>query len=213
MDELIESIYQGILFTPLLEWLAVLTSILYVVFAARQKMITWFFAFVTSVLYVYLCFISELFIETLLQLFYVAMAIYGWQQWKKHDTMGFKGADEGELQTATKIQSWGLRKHLIISVAGLIGTFTLGFIFQTFTNQHHAFLDAFTTVFSLFATFMVTKRVLENWLYWIVIDAASVYLYYDRGLKLSSLLFVLFTLLAGFGWVKWYLAYRKAQKA
>jgi nicotinamide mononucleotide transporter len=182
---------------------------LYVIYAARQRMITWVFAFITSALYVYLCFINELYIETLLQLFYVAMAIYGWQQWKKHENLGVKGADEGEMPPAQLVISWKWKQHFILIAAGVVGTGTLGIIFQTFTGQENAFLDAFTTVFSLFATFMVTRRVLENWLYWIVIDAASVFLYYNRGLKLSALLFVLFTILAIYGWIKWFLIYRK----
>lgn len=208
MKELLESIYQGILFTPLLEWVAVLTSIMYVILAARQNISCWYFAFLTSSLYVYLCFTNQLYIETVLQLFYVLMAFYGWFQWRKHENMGIKGAEESETPALNLIRTWPLKYHALVLSAGVVMTLIFGMIFRNLTDQQNAFIDAFTTVFSLVATYMVTSRVLENWIYWVVIDIVSIYLYYERGLKLSALLFVIFTLLAIFGFFKWLRSYK-----
>ena len=85
----------------------------------------------------------------------------------------------------------------------------LGYIFAYFTNQANPFVDAFTSVFSFTATFMVTKKVLENWIYWIIIDAISVYLFYSRELYVTAGLMCLYSLIAVFGLVKWYLIYKR----
>jgi nicotinamide mononucleotide transporter len=64
-------------------------------------------------------------------------------------------------------------------------------------------IDSFTTVFSVISTFMLTKKILENWLYWVVIDIVSVYLYFSRELHLTSLLFILYSIIAIFGYFSW----------
>ncbi len=71
------------------------------------------------------------------------------------------------------------------------------------------YADAFTTVFSLAATFMVTRKVLENWIYWIIIDIVSTYLFASRDLYLSSALFVLYTVIAVFGFFNWSRIYKQ----
>ena len=74
-----------------------------------------------------------------------------------------------------------------------------------YTSADFAYLDTFTTVFAVFATYMLTKKVLENWLYWIVIDTVSIYIYINKGFYLTAILFVIYTILA-------YIAYRQWKK-
>ena len=205
MNDWLESIYQGILFTPILEWIAVFAGVLYVIFAARQRMVCWFFAFVSSAIYVWLCFENQLYLETILQVFYVLMAVYGWQQWVKAEK---RTLAEDEQEELVLIKQWHWRYHMLTLLLGGILTLGLGYYFEAALAQKNDYLDAFTTVFSFVATFMVTARVLENWLYWIVIDAVSIYLYYTRDLKLSALLFMFFTILAVYGYFKWQKANR-----
>ncbi len=204
MEELLESIYQGILFTPILEWVAVFAGVFYVVLAARQKMACWFFAFVSSTIYVWLCFSNQLYIESALQVFYVVMAVYGWREWNKqnHNT-----------QERSHVIFWKWKNHLIFIFVGGLATLGLGFFFQSFTDQQNAYIDAFTTIYSLGATFMATRRILESWIYWIVIDAISIYLYYMRGLQLTSVLFIFFTILAIIGLIQWFRDYKKKSVA
>jgi len=96
-----------------------------------------------------------------------------------------------------------ITKHLLILLIGALLTFLMGFYFTIYTNAAMPLVDSFTTVFSVFATYMVTKKVLGNWLYWIVIDAVSVYLYFSRDLHLTSLLFMGYTIIAIFGYFSW----------
>lgn len=118
------------------------------------------------------------------------MAFYGYYHWNKK---------EQSLQ----ISEWSIGKHLFILVIGTILTFLMGFYFATYTNAKMPIVDSFTTVFSLFATYLIAKKILGNWLYWIVIDAVSVYLYFSRDLHLTSLLFMAYTIIAIFGYFSW----------
>jgi nicotinamide mononucleotide transporter len=186
-----DSLWDGIVATSIWEWLAFVTGILYVILAAMRHISCWTFAFISSVLFVYLCFTGELYLESILQLFYVVMAIVGWVSWNSSKSKG------------KKIHRWTTGQHLANLIISGIAAFVLGWLFDTYTGQKAPYIDAFTTVFSLAATFMVTRRVLENWLYWIVIDIFSVYLYSGRGYELLGLQMVIFTVLALFGYLSW----------
>ena len=173
-----------------IEFVAVFFSILYVILAAKESIWCWGAAAISVILYIYICFFAQLYPETGLQVFYLFMAFYGFYHWNKK---------EQKLQ----ISEWSISKHLFIVALGTILTFLMGFYFATYTNAKMPIVDSFTTVFSIFATYMVVKKILGNWLYWIVIDTVSVYLYFSRDLHLTSLLFMAYTIIAIFGYFSW----------
>ena len=194
-----ESVWEGIKATSLIEWLAVGSSIAYVILVAKRLIICWLFAFIGSTLFVYLCYTGNLYIESILQLFYVAMAIVGWLSWKRSSPEN------------TSIKIWGINKHILNIVLSGVLSLVLGFIFDTYTNQANPYVDAFTTCYSLSATFMVAQKVLGNWIYWIVIDLVSIYLYAQRDYNLTAVQYGIFTILAVFGFIAWHNEY-KSQK-
>lgn len=190
-----ESVYQGILLTSIWEWIAVLTGVAYVILAALRSIWCWGFAIVSSSIYVYLCIAGQLYIESVLQVFYVVMGIVGWMAWTE---------DNDEFSKEKELSFWSIKSHILnIGVSG-ITALGLGFCFDYFTNQANPYADAFTTVFSLVATFMVIQKVVENWIYWIVIDIVSIFLYHQRGYSLSAVLYFVFTILAIVGLIAWY---------
>jgi len=128
-------------------------------------------------LFAYICWNKKIYAESALQVFYIGLAGLG--------LIGY-GND---------VHISGLF-HLILLLSAVIGTVVLGVILKKTTDAMLPFLDAFTTVFSLAATWLMINMIHENWLYWIVIDTVSIYLYAKRGLKLSSVLFLLYLLLA-----------------
>lgn len=200
MMSFITSVWEGILATSIIEWLAVISSIIYVVLAAKRLILCWLFAFIGSCLFVYLCYVGDLYIESILQLFYVVMAIVGWISWNK------------EKLDNSKIKKWGANNHLLNIVISGIVAFILGFIFDNYTNQANPYIDAFTTCYSLSATFMVTRKILGNWIYWIIIDLVSIYLYAQRDYNLTAVQYGIFTILAVYGFMAWKNEY-KQQKA
>lgn len=138
--------------------------------------------------------------ESGLQVFYVAMALYGWFNWRK------------SIGKELEIKTWQWKDHFLnVGLSGLI-TALAGFLFAKFIpGQAYPYVDAFTTVFSLAATYMVAHKILENWIYWILIDLVSVWLYAQRELYLSSCLMLIFTLMAFYGFISWYRNYRRQE--
>ena len=190
-------LWEGIKATSIIEWLAVLSSLTYVVLAAKRMLICWWFAFIGSSLFVYLCYVGHLYIESILQLFYVVMAVVGWFSWK------LSKADDVEIKT------WSFKNHVLnIVVSGFVALL-LGFIFDQYTLQANPYVDAFTTCYSLSATFMVTRKIMGNWIYWIVIDLVSIYLYAQQDYYLTAVQYGIFTLLAIYGFMAWTKEYKR----
>lgn len=190
MFDAILSILQNEFHWSILETLAVIFSVIYVILAAKENIWCWAAALISVGLYMYICYQAKLYAETGLQVFYFIMAIYGYFSWSKNDG-------------ALMISEWSTNKHFIIILSATLITFLLGFIFSIYTDAKMPIVDSFTTVFSVFATFMVVKKILSNWLYFIVIDVISIHLYCSRDLHLTSFLFLIYTLIAIFGFLKW----------
>ena len=173
-----------------IEIIAVVFSVSYVILAAKENIFCWLCAAISVSLYIYICYNAKLYLETGLQGFYFIMAFYGYLQWNRH-------------RKEIEIETWSLQRHIFIFGVGIAASFLLGKLFEIYTNAALPIIDSFTTIFSLFATYMVTKKILENWIYWIVIDIVSIYLYFSRDLQLTAGLFVAYTIIAVFGYISW----------
>jgi nicotinamide mononucleotide transporter len=184
-----------ILQTSIYEWVAFFCSVIYVLFAAYQKKKAWFFAFGSSAIYVYLCFKSNLYLDSFLQIVYVFAAVYGWITWNRLDR-------ENKLTVKT------LRFHLVVIGIIVVLALGLGFFMHFFTSQAAPYIDALVTLFSLFATYLVAQKVVENWWYWIVIDAICIPLFYSRGLYVTSLLYLVYTVMAVVALMRWKRSYQ-----
>ncbi|MDH4047026.1 MAG: nicotinamide riboside transporter PnuC [Gammaproteobacteria bacterium] len=174
------------------ELFAVVMAIAYLLLAIRQNIWCWFCAAVSTAIYVYLFFEARLYMESLLNGFYFLMAAYGWQVWRS-------GGGEADLPVSV----WPVRVHAmaLLSIAG-IATLS-GYLLQRFTDAALPYVDSMTTFAAMWATFLVARKVLENWWYWLVIDAASVAIYWSRDLQLTALLFVVYLVLIPFGLISW----------
>ncbi|WP_448568786.1 nicotinamide riboside transporter PnuC [Thalassotalea ganghwensis] len=179
---------------PVLEWLAVISSLLYVVLAAHNNIWCWPAAFVSTLLYTLIFYHVYLWSDSLLQLYYLVMALFGWWAWRKGDT---------SERPDNTIKQWSLLFHCKAVVILTIVSLIVGKLMAEYTPTHFPYLDAATTVFAVFTTYLVTQRVLENWYYWLVIDAVSIYLYWQKALYPTVLLFALFVIFAVYGLFKW----------
>lgn len=185
-----------------LEGVAVLLALVYVVLAAMESIWCWPAAFISTSIYLLLCIEANLWAESGLQLFYIVMAVVGWVQWRQrrpeHET-GHPVSDKRGIP----IIRWSWQRHLLIIAVNGALTLLVAWLLATYTTAANPYLDSFTTVFSLFTTWMVTQKVLENWLYWVAIDAASIFLYASREFTLTPYLFALYTLIAIAGYLRW----------
>ena len=177
------------------EMLAVVLSVTYLLLAIMQNIWCWIAAFISTLIYSILFFDASLLMDSALNIFYLVMAIYGWYSWKYGNSKN-KGDD-------LVISSYGFLRNLQIIIVLLIISSILGYIMANYTKADFAYLDTFTTVFAVFATYMLTKKVLENWLYWVIIDSVSIYIYINKGFYLTAILFVVYTVLAIFAFKQW----------
>lgn len=181
---------------PLVEWLAVITSLLYVILAANNNIWCWPAALVSTVLYTAIFYEFYLWSDSLLQVYYFGMAIYGWFCWRKNTI------NHNEVKELA-VKQLPVRFHMNAIGVCILLSGTLGALMANFTPTDFPYLDVITTVFALFATYLVAQKIVENWLYWIVIDFVSIYLYVEKGLYPTALLFVFFVIFATYGYFKW----------
>ncbi|MCB0641241.1 MAG: nicotinamide mononucleotide transporter [Phaeodactylibacter sp.] len=181
-------------------WLAVLTAVLYLLLAARENPWCWFWGIISCSFWAYAAFaLYDLWVDALLQLFYVGISFYGVYEWR----WGGRGGKDLPITT----MSWQL--HLWIIAGGLLLSYLIGYLFKAYTPAAATYIDAFTTTFSVIITFMVIYKKLENWAYWLVVDTVYVYLYWSRGGYLFALLFIVYLIIVIIGWINWTKVYQK----
>ena len=195
LDTLVE---QAWTYSPL-EAVAVLTAIAYLLLAIRQNIWCWACAGLSTAIYIYLFLDAKLYMESVLNAFYFAMAVYGWHVWYH----GRSGADELPVSVLP------VSRHAVAIAAILALSAVNGFLLQRYTDAAFPYLDSLTTWSAIWATFLVARKLLENWWYWLVIDLASIVIYWIRDLQLTALLFVVYVIMIPFGLVSWTRSWRR----
>jgi nicotinamide mononucleotide transporter len=174
------------------EAIAVALGVAYVFLAAKENVLCWPAALVSTAIFSWLFWDVSLLMESALNIYYLAMAIYGWWSWTSTSQ-----------HRSQQIHSWSLKKHAVCICLILILALTSGLLLSHYTQAALPFLDSITTWAAVITTYMVAQKILENWLYWVVIDAISIYLYIDRELYLTAMLFAAYVVIAIYGWHSW----------
>lgn len=175
-----------------IEIVSVLFNLLYVILMMRENIWCWVCGIVGSAMAAFVVFHHHLYSETILYLFYVAIGIYGWFVWHT------KG-----MEKEFKIVRWGLQLNLIAFIIGLVGSALFGYFFSQNTDADYPWVDAHTTVFAFVASYMQAHKVLSSWLFWIVINGVTVWLYGMKGLDFYSLQMVVYFGLSVWGYIEW----------
>jgi nicotinamide mononucleotide transporter len=184
------------------EVIAVVMAIGYLLLAIRENIWCWACAAVSTAIYVWLFSDARLYMESALNAFYFAMAVYGWYVWRAGRRDGHEKA----------VVVWPLRSHAIAIGAIVAGSAISGHLLDARTDAAFPYIDSLTTWAAIWATFLVARKVLENWWYWLVIDVASVFIYWSRDLELTAALFVFYVVMIPFGIVRWTRSWRQAQQ-
>ena len=176
-----------------LETIAVVAAIAYLLLAIRQNIGCWIFAGASAAIYVYLFVAAKLYMESALNVFYAAMAVYGWYSWR-----------QGRIdRDSLPVTRWPLQRHLTAILVITAFTGFSGLFLSRHSDAAFPYVDSATTAFALFATYLVARKVLENWWYWLLIDLVSIFVFWQRGLHLTSLLFAIYVILIPIGYLSW----------
>jgi len=176
-----------------IEITAMIFAILYLVLAVKQNILCWIAGIISSAFYFFIFHSSGLYMEAYLQIFYVSIGFYGWSQWKSED----------DQSTNFIVNIWSKPQHLAAISMILVFSLVSGWLLESYTNAALPFLDALVTWGAVVATYMVAKKVLENWIYWFVIDTISIFLFVARDLWITALLFMIYIVIILFGYRSW----------
>ena len=180
------------------ELVAVILAIAYLLLVIRQNIWCWFCAAISSALYVWLFIGAKLYMESLLYLFYVLMAVYGYLVW-----MG-----AGRETQPIAVTVWPPHRHILAIAVIVVFAGTTGWWLSENTDAAYPYVDSLTTFSAIWATFLVARKVFENWWYWLIIDIVSIFIYWSRELQLTSVLFVIYVLLIPLGMSQWWRTYQ-----
>ncbi|MDH5737899.1 MAG: nicotinamide riboside transporter PnuC [Gammaproteobacteria bacterium] len=184
--------------TPFWETIAVILAIVYLLLVVRENIACWYAAFVSTLIFLVIFWHVNLYMESALQIYYLIMAVYGWYQWRQ----------PASGTHYLPISTWRWYQH-VLAITIVLGASTLsGYLLATHTDARLPWLDSFTTWASVLTTWMVARKILENWIYWLVIDSLSIYLYFDRALYFTALLFAVYLIIIGFGLHRWIKTYQ-----
>jgi nicotinamide mononucleotide transporter len=184
------------------EILATGANLVYIILLVREHIACWAFGIVGCMLSIYLFADARLYSEAILYFFYTVMGVWGWAHWHRH-------AARDSNPVVRRRRAF----HLVAILAACILATALGHAMAVYSDAERPLFDAFTTVFSFLGTYLEITKVLEAWLYWLVINLASVWLYHDRSLDIYALLIGFYSILSVWGFLSWrrsYIAQRAA---
>ena len=175
-----------------LDLIASFFGLIDILLATKQNNWCWPAAIISSSVYVFVFFFSKLYFDAILNLYYVAMAFYGLYNWNK-----ISNTKENQVSfSSKKFTSIWITICAITSIA-------LGYFAQKFTDAEFAYADAFTTIFSFYATWLITQKRIDNWLFWIIINVVAIFMYYLKGLNFTVGLFAVYLAFAVYGYYSW----------
>jgi nicotinamide mononucleotide transporter len=181
-----------------IELLGAILGLLYIFFSIRQHILTWPTGLFTSLLYIVVFLKSGFYADMGLQVYYVAISIYGWYYW-------LKGGKNDPVASQKQVRARKTpRKILFYSLLATIVIYGgLLLILLNLTDSTVPYMDALTTALSITATWMLAKKYIEHWLIWIFVDLISAGLYVYKELWPTVVLFVVYTLMAVLGYLEW----------
>ncbi|HKK87407.1 MAG TPA: nicotinamide riboside transporter PnuC [Saprospiraceae bacterium] len=179
-----------------IEWTALTFGVLYIYRAYRNQWDAWLFGIVSCFLWAYASYtFYQLYADSALQLFYVAMGFWGLYNWSP------------EKDEKLKISAMTWKQHALTILLGIILAIPYAFYLKDYTNASLPWADAFTTVFAIGATYWLIRRKKENWLYWIVLNSAYIFIYYLKSAEIFLGITLIYLLMALLAWRKWQKVY------
>lgn len=189
----LQKLVDQVLATSPWEMTAVLLGLAYLLLAVRRNLLCWLCAFVSTAITIAVVAQARMYMQVLLNVFYLAMAVYGFIDWKRGRT------ESGDV----RIESWNVNQHVTVALLVIIASALNGWGLARWTDASAPYLDSFVTWGSIVTTWMVARRIIENWLYWIVVDAAAAWLYYSQELLAFTVLFIIYLGIVVRGYFVW----------
>jgi len=184
-----------------LEYFGVITGLLYLLLEIKQHRSMWIVGFLTSFTYIFVFLFAKVYADMGLNMYYVIISVYGFIQWSRKG----KHISQEEKSKQDVIVYRHLTPTLFAGVILAIAVifFLIWYVLSHYTDSPIPVGDAFTTAVGIVATWMLAKYIIEHWIFWIVVNFVSVYLYYLRELYPTMFLYLCYAVLAIVGLYTW----------
>lgn len=188
---------QGLLQTTWLEFVAVFAGIASVWYSKKENVLVYPVGLINTIIYIYLSFSAKLFGEATVNLYYTIMSLYGWWIWVKKDNQ------EQNLQI-----SYSNRKEWLVQIGFFVVCyitiyFSLEYLKKAFAPGTIPWGDAFASAAAFTGMWLMTRKKIENWFWWILTNIACIPLYYVKGYIFTSVYYFVLLILAIWGWIEW----------
>ncbi|MEI7422519.1 MAG: nicotinamide riboside transporter PnuC [Prolixibacteraceae bacterium] len=186
------AIYQWLV-NHYIEVCGTVTGFLYLGFSIKQHFLTWPVGLLNALFYIAVFFTSKIYADMSLQFYYVAISIYGWWCW-------YHGSATGDTLSVTRTSGTLWTKLVVVSGILFAG---ITYLLANYTDSQVPYWDGLTTALSIVATWMLAQKKIEHWLLWVFVDAISIGLFIYKELYPTTLLFLVYTVLAVYGYWEW----------
>jgi nicotinamide mononucleotide transporter len=199
MSNILASIYQGLIQTGTVEAIAVIAGIVSVWYSRKENVLVFPTGLVNTTLFIYLSYKGHLFGEASVNLYYTIMSIYGWYLWtrKKEDNQTLV------LKITNSSKKEWLQQIAFFATFYLVIYFTLVFLKTAFAPEAIPWADAFASATAYTGMWLMAKKKVESWIWWILTNIASIPLYFIKGYAFTSVQFLVLLILAIAGWYSW----------
>lgn len=177
------------------EWLGVLTGVLCVYLAVKENILNWPISIISVICYIYIFYHAKLYGDTLLQFYFLFTAAYGWYYWSYGKVNSIKS--DRPISTLSK------KSLLIYFVCVVFGSLLTGYLLKRFTDTDVPYIDSICTILSFTAQYLLTRKKIENWLIWILVDIIYIPLYVHKNLLATAILYFIFLFIAVKGYKDW----------
>lgn len=200
LNPFFESFREFLFQTTWLEWAGVISGTLCVWLAAKNIIWNWPAAIISVLIYIFIFFESKLYADMGLQVYFLAMNIYGWYFWSR------KKENSDDTTPVTQIS----KGEILWGIAGVVlFTGIIGYLLHNHTDASFPFIDSFCTACSVVAQVFLARKVLQNWLIWIFVDAIYVAVYFSKGLYATGCMYALYIYIAAMGYYAWKKSYEQ----
>jgi nicotinamide mononucleotide transporter len=184
-----------------LEWIGTVTGFICIYLAAKENIWNWPVSIISVVAYAIVFYQNKLYGDAGLQIYFLGTAIYGWYIWLRK-----RKTTDRPIESIAGIQ-W------LYVIAGIIVlTAVLSIYLKANTDTDVPYADGFCTALSFIAQLLLTRKILQNWILWVIVDICYVPLYFHKHLALTAVLYIVLTIIAFMGYLDWKKTYREQQE-
>ena len=179
----------------LLELFAVTMNILSVIYAKRNSILVYPTGLIGTGIFVYILYNFSLLGDMIINFYFVLMSIYGWYYW----------AQKKDGQTLNNVSTTSIKEYYFILILGITSLLSIYLVYNFYDkwDSWTAYVDTITTAIFFVAMYLMARRKVESWIFWIIGDLITIPLYFYKGLTISSIQYLIFLILAILGYISW----------